>query len=308
MDNKIKVMQQEINKIIIGKEKVVKYCLVSLLAGGHILLEDVPGVGKTTLAKAIAGVCDCDYGRIQFTPDTLPSDVTGVSVYHMNKGEFEFMPGAVMHSIVLGDEINRTSPKTQASLLEAMEEGQVSVDGKTYELPKPFMVIATQNPASYLGTYKLPEAQMDRFLMKLSLGYPDKLMECNLIEQFLNNDSWKLANPVISAKELCEIKEQVKAVKVSDEMMTYIVDILDRTRNNPMIELGASPRAGLALVRASQALAYMNDRDFITPDDVIELLVPVLGHRLALSQEADMKKQSIDKIVNGIRAEVRIPV
>lgn len=305
---KVEEILNGVNSVIIGKEQIVKYCLVSFLAGGHVLLEDVPGVGKTTLAKAIAGVSGCDFGRIQFTPDTMPSDVTGVNIFHMETGQFEYMPGAVMHSVVLADEINRTSPKTQSSLLEAMEEGQVSVDGKTYPLAKPFFVIATQNHVDSLGTYHLPEAQLDRFLMKLSLGYPQNMEEEKMMGQFLHNTNWKEINAVSNAEELQEMQQQVREILVKDDILHYVQQILFQTRNSELVQLGASPRAGLALLRAAQALAYVDGKDFVTPDHIIELLAPVLSHRIVLSSEATIKKLPVEKVLSSLRLKVKVPV
>lgn len=308
MNQKIAEMLGEMNQVILGKEEVVKNCLVALLAGGHVLIEDVPGVGKTTLAKTLAAVSGCDYGRIQFTPDTLPSDVTGVSIYQKQTEKFEYMPGAIMHSIVLADEINRTSPKTQASLLEAMEEKQVSVDGQTYKLPEPFMVIATQNPLDQVGTYRLPEAQLDRFLMKLTMGYPNREREQSMMKEFLFHKEWKEVRAVSNAQEIELMRQDVTGVQVSEDIMGYVEELLDKTRKNSMIRLGASPRAGLALLRATQALAYVENRDFVTPDDIIGLINPVLGHRMILSQEAEWKNQTPERVLASIRVEVKVPV
>ena len=307
-EQKAKKILDSIGKVIMGKDEVISLSLLTLLSRGHLLLEDVPGVGKTTLAKTLAATLGCGFSRIQFTPDTLPSDITGVSVYHMEKGEFEYVPGAIMNNIVLADEINRTSPKTQSSLLEAMEEGQVSVDGKTYPLPSPFMVIATQNPVDYLGTYHLPEAQMDRFLMKLSVGYPSGQDEMRMVKAFLEDESWKKVEAVTDAAEIIEMQKCVEQIFVHDDVVSYALEIIDKTRKNEMITLGASPRASLALLRAAQAKAYVEGRDFVTPDDIIYLQKPVLSHRLVLSPEAGINRTGADKVLASIRCSVRVPV
>jgi MoxR-like ATPase len=297
-------MIKNIEKVIIGKKDAVELSIIALLAQGHLLLEDVPGVGKTTLANAIAKTIDCGFTRIQFTPDTLPSDVTGVSIYNMQSGKFEFSKGAIMNNIILADEINRTSPKTQASLLEAMEEGQVSVDGKTYELEKPFMVIATQNPVDYIGTYNLPQAQLDRFLMKLSIGYPSMADEAIMIENFLINKRLDSLQPVVDATTILTMQQEVRAIKVHRDLITYMIKIIDETRHNKNIILGASPRATIALTRTVQAVAYMAGRDYVIPDDIKKIASPVLKHRLILSPDAKNK----DSIVTSILETIKVPI
>lgn len=297
-----------IEKVIIGKRETVELAITALLAGGHLLLEDVPGVGKTTLANAIAKTIDSGFTRIQFTPDTLPSDITGVSIYNMKTGTFDFSKGAIMNQIILADEINRTSPKTQASLLEAMEEGQVSVDGNTYELPKPFMVIATQNPVDYLGTYNLPEAQLDRFLMKLSIGYPSDKDEKEMVENFLVNKRLKELTPVVDAKTIVAMQEEVKSVRIHGDLITYMIQIIDETRKNSNITLGASPRATLALTRAVQAVAYMAGRDYVTPDDIKYMAKPVLKHRFMMSADARLNKETAESVLTNILRKVPVPI
>ena len=245
-DKTIEKLRAGMNRVFMGKEDVVDDLLVCLLSGGHVLLEDVPGVGKTTLAGVLARSVSCSFGRIQFTPDTLPGDVVGVSVYNMKTGEFEYRPGAVMNQILLADEINRTSPKTQASLLEAMAEGQVTVDGIVHTLPQPFMVIATQNPVEFLGTYPLPEAQMDRFMMRLSIGYPDREQEIRMAEAFLIGETPDRAQAVCSAEDVIRMKERAAGVEVSQALLGYMKDIVDLTRQEERFVLGASPRAMLA--------------------------------------------------------------
>lgn len=301
-------IKDSINSFFVGKESVVENMLICLLAGGHVLLEDVPGIGKTTLAKCFARVIECNFGRIQFTPDTLPGDVVGVSVYHMKTGEFVYQAGAVMNQILLADEINRTSPKTQASLLEAMSEAQVTVDGIGYPLPQPFMVIATQNPVEYLGTYPLPEAQMDRFMMKLSIGYPDREQEIKMASEFLAGKVVSEISPVCNAEGVEEIKKKVTEVVVKDAVLGYIEDIINLTREEKRFVIGASPRAMLALVRASQAKAFLDGRDYVKPDDVKAIAMQVLLHRLSLSSKAEIEKEDAAKILNSLIIKAKIPV
>lgn len=301
-------IEEQLNGVLVGKEEKVELTVLTLLAGGHLLLEDVPGVGKTTLANALARAVGCDFARIQFTPDTLPSDITGVSVYNMKVGVFEYMPGAVMHQIVLADEINRTAPKTQASLLEAMEEHQVTVDGVIHPIEEPFMVIATQNPIDFLGTYNLPEAQLDRFLMRISLGYPEEGEEKRMAGQFLAGGGRATVQAVTDAGEVCEMRHQVAQVKIQKDVVAYIVELCRATRALKELTLGASPRATLALLRASQAAAYLAGRDYVLPDDVQRLAVPVLSHRLMLSASARSDRASAQGLVEGLLRKVRVPV
>ena len=295
-------------KIIVGKREVIEYALITLLAGGHLLLEDVPGVGKTTLAKNLALTIGCGFTRIQFTPDTLPSDVTGLSIYNMQSGKFEYLKGAIMNHIILADEINRTSPKTQASLLEAMEEKQVTVDGITFALSKPFMVIATQNPIDYLGTYNLPEAQLDRFMMKLSIGYPDVGEEKMMAERFLNHQLAQTLEAVTDGATILQMQKEVEEVKVHQDLVAYVTKIIQETRKDSNISLGASPRATLALLRAAQAHAYLNARNYCIPDDIIKLIGPVLAHRIILSPEARLSQTKVEKLLKTITAKVHVPV
>lgn len=305
---KVKQIQEAMNQVFVGKEEVVEKVLICLLAGGHVLLEDVPGVGKTTLASTLAKSMSCTFGRIQFTPDTLPSDVTGMSVYNMKTGEFEHKDGVIMNHIVLADEINRTMPKTQASLLEAMAEGQVTVDGVCYFLPQPFLVIATQNPVEYLGTYPLPEAQMDRFMMRLSIGYPEKEQEIKMAKQFLAGVTPKSMQAVCSVEDVLEIRKEVEQVEVSDIVLTYIQDMIELTRKEESFVLGASPRALLSLLRASQARAYMQDRDYVKPDDVRQIAQAVLLHRVVLTPEARIRQENAAAILDRIILRAKIPV
>lgn len=301
-------MKEAINQVFVGKEDVVNKVIICLIAGGHVLLEDVPGVGKTTLASTLARSTDCSFGRVQFTPDTLPGDIVGMSVYNMKSGEFEHRDGVVMHNILLGDEINRTSPKTQSSLLEAMAERQVTVDGETYRLPEPFMVIATQNPVEFLGTYPLPDAQMDRFMMRLSIGYPDKLQEVRMAFQFLEGKTPDQMTSVCSSKDIAAIKQLVCGVKVTDDLINYMEEIIEQTREEERYRLGASPRALLALLRASQANAFLEGRDYVKPDDVKYVADSVLAHRLVLSSEAQIRKEDVSGILRNLILKVKVPV
>ncbi len=301
-------LKDNINQVFVGKQEVVENLLISFLAGGHVLLEDVPGVGKTTLALALAKSMACSFGRIQFTPDTLPGDVTGISVYHMKTGEFSYQSGVVMNQVLLADEINRTSPKTQASLLEAMAEGHVTVDGEVHMLPQPFLVIATQNPVEFLGTYPLPEAQMDRFMMRLSIGYPDREQEMKMAQQFLEGKTLDKIEAVCQAEDVLAIRQEVAGITVKESVLGYITDMAWATREEPRFLLGASPRALLALVRASQARAFLQKRNFVKPDDVKAVAMQVLLHRLALSSEARIQKENGAAILKSLILKTKIPV
>ena len=304
----IETLRESINRVFIGREDVVEDLLVCLMAGGHVLLEDVPGVGKTSLAGVLAKTTSCSFGRIQFTPDTLPGDVSGISVYNMKTGEFEYREGVVMNQILLADEINRTSPKTQASLLEAMAEGQVTVDGVVHALPEPFMVIATQNPVEFLGTYPLPEAQMDRFMMRLSIGYPEREQEIRMAQAHLKGETPDSARAVCGPAEILQLREAAAAVSVSDALLDYMKDIVDLTRQEERFMLGASPRAFLALIRASQGNALLMGRDFVKPDDVKAVVMQVLLHRLALSTDARLQKEDAAAVLKSLVLQAKIPV
>lgn len=301
-------LKESIREYFVGKEAVVENVLICLLAGGHLLLEDVPGVGKTTLARTLARLMDCDFGRIQFTPDTLPGDVIGTTVYQMKTGEFTYREGAVMHQILLADEINRTSPKTQSSLLEAMAEGQVTVDGVGYLLPKPFLVIATQNPVEFLGTYPLPEAQMDRFMMRLSLGYPESAEEFRLAKNFLDGKMTGEIRGICKAEEILEMQEKVAKLKISDGVIRYVQEIVELTRKEEKFLLGASPRAMLSLLRASQAKAFLMGREYVKPDDVKAVALNVLHHRLTLTPEAKIHKESTDRLLGELILRAKVPM
>ncbi len=301
-------LREQINEYFIGKGDVVDDVLTCLLAGGHVLLEDVPGVGKTTLARVISESIGADFGRIQFTPDTLPSDVTGISIYNAKTGEFEYRSGAVMHNILLADEINRTSPKTQASLLEAMAERQVTVDDRVNELPELFMVMATQNPVEFLGTYPLPEAQLDRFMMRLSIGYPSKESEVSLTRNSLNNKTTDNITPVCSVEDIMQMKRKAESVHISDEVLEYIQEITALTRSEESFIMGASPRATILLAKASRARAFLKGRDFVKPDDVKTVCVNVLHHRLSLTSEAKIRKADIDTLIRGLVLKAKVPM
>jgi len=304
----INILRNKINEYFVGKEAVVEDVLVCLLAGGHVLLEDVPGVGKTMLARTLAKSIACSFGRIQFTPDTLPGDVVGLSVYNMKTGDFEYREGSVMHQIILADEINRTSPKTQASLLEAMAEQQVTVDGVNYKLPSPFMVIATQNPVEFLGTYPLPEAQMDRFMMRLSIGYPEEADEMRMTRNYLDGKTVETVTSVCSAEDILNMQEEVRKVYVSDALLGYVRNIVEITRKEQRFVMGASPRATLLMVRAAQAKAYLSGRDFVKPDDVKAIAVNTLHHRLTLTPDAKIQKEDLDGILKNLLLQIRVPV
>jgi MoxR-like ATPase len=293
---------RSIERVISGKPEAVRLSLVALLAEGHLLIEDVPGVGKTMLAKALARSIDCSMRRIQFTPDLLPGDVTGVSVFDQRTSTFEFRPGAVFANIVLGDEINRASPKTQSALLEAMEEQQVTVDGNTYPLPQPFMVIATQNPVEMEGTYALPEAQRDRFLMQISLGYPDRGAEIAMLDSHEARDPLTELTPVTDAAMLRHLRQVTRALHAADAVKRYVVDIVSATRREPLLRLGASPRSSVHLLQASKALALMKGRNHVLPDDVQSLATSVLAHRVLLSTEAHLDRRSATSVVEDVVA------
>ena len=304
----VNILKKQMLEYFVGKEEIVDNMMICLLAGGHVILEDVPGVGKTTLARTLAHSIDCDFGRIQFTPDTLPGDVVGVSVYNLKTGEFEYREGEIMHQIVLADEINRTSPKTQSSLLEAMAEGQVTVDGKVRRLPEPFMVIATQNPVGYMGTYPLPEAQVDRFMMRLSIGYPKEEEEIRLAKNFLAGRKLDTVKSICKAEDIVRMRADVRKVYVSDGVVKYIRDIIHLTRQESGFVLGASPRAMIHLLQAAQAKAFLMGRDFVKPDDVKSVAVNVLHHRLTLTSEAKIRRENIDKLLGTLILRAKVPM
>ncbi|MFS8522712.1 MAG: MoxR family ATPase [Micromonosporaceae bacterium] len=296
-----------IEKVIEGKTATVRLALAVLLAEGHLLIEDVPGVGKTKLAKALARSIDCSVRRIQFTPDLLPSDVTGVSVYNQDNHAFEFRPGAVFANLVVGDEINRASPKTQSALLECMEERQVTVDGTTYELQVPFMVIATQNPVEMEGTYPLPEAQLDRFTARIAVGYPSTEAELAMLDTHGAHDPLHDLQPVSDAKTVCRLIATVREVYVADSIKRYAVDLVNATREAPELRLGASPRAVLHLIRTARAIAALDGRDYVLPDDLQSLAVPVLAHRVISTADAQLSRRTTDAIVADIVHRLPVP-
>ncbi len=296
-----------VENVIQGKRDVVELVVLALVAEGHVLVEDVPGVGKTQLAKSIARSIEGAFNRIQFTPDLLPSDVTGVSVWDRNRSEFEFKPGPIFANIVVGDEINRASPKTQSALLEAMEEKQVTSDGVTRELDTPFMVVATQNPLEHEGTYPLPEAQLDRFMMRVVIGYPSRQKELEILDTHGVRSTFLDLGPVVSTDEVEEMIAIARGVKVSQSVKTYIVDLVEGTRNHSDILLGASPRSALFLQRLSRARAASQGRDYVTPDDIKALAVPVLEHRMSLRPEAQMRGETLAEIVDEVMTRLRVP-
>jgi len=294
--------------VILGKSEIIRHLLVALFCGGHVLFEDVPGTGKTTLARALARSIDCDFKRVQFAPDLLPSDVTGTNFFNMKSSEFEFRPGPVLTNVLLADEINRATPRTQASLLEAMEERQVTVDGVSRPLPRPFMVLATENPIELEGTFPLPEAQVDRFFMQLSLGYPDLASESEMLLSQERVHPLDSLQPVITGTEVADLEQSVRAVTVHDDIRDYILQLVRSTRERTELSLGASPRGSLALYRATQALAAMSGRDYVLPDDVKAMAVEVLAHRLMPSAEGRLKRIEPAAVLHQILSDVEAPV
>ena len=301
-------IRSNVERVVQGKSHEIRLALATLVAEGHLLIEDVPGVGKTMLAKAMARSFDCAFRRIQFTPDLLPTDITGVNVYNQERGDFEFKPGAVFANIVLGDEVNRASPKTQSALLESMEEQQVTVDGVSYELGTPFMVIATQNPIEHEGTYPLPEAQLDRFMMRLSIGYPDPDVEDEILATHGQHSTLNDISPITDAAGAARMIAVAREAFVADALRRYIVDLVDSTRRHPDVYLGGSPRASLMLLRATRALAASDGRDYAIPDDVKTLAIPVLAHRLIVSADAAMSGRDARAVLGQVLDEVPVPV
>jgi len=296
-----------LEQVIVGKYQSVELVVIGLLCQGHVLIEDVPGVGKTMLARSLAKSLDCTFNRIQFTPDMLPSDVTGVSIFNQEKRTFEFRPGPIMGQIILADEVNRATPKTQAALLEAMEEHQVTVDGITHLLPGPFMVLATQNPIEYEGTFPLPEAQLDRFLLRVRMGYPNPTEEMKVLSQQQIRHPIQSLEPIVKVEELLDAIEEIRHVYVSPAIQRYIIDLVGRTRQSGDVYLGASPRGSLSLFRAGQARAALQGRDHVLPDDIKALAVPVLGHRIIVSPAARLRELSADRIVQEIVYTAPVP-
>ena len=296
-----------VGSVILGKDEVIRACVVALLAGGHVIVEDFPGVGKTLLAKSLARPIDCRFSRVQFTPDLLPSDITGVSVFNQKNGEFDFRPGPIFANIVLADEINRASPKTQSSLLECMEERQATIDNFTHSIDPPFMVIATQNPIEYEGTYPLPEAELDRFMMRLSLGYPSAEAEESIIHEQTSHNPLAELRPVVNGSDVLAMTQAVVRVRVAPALRRYVVDILAASREQRDVYLGASPRAGVALVRAAKALALLRGRDFVVPKDIKDLAVRCLAHRIMLSPDAKVHGVSAESVVTRLLETVPVP-
>jgi MoxR-like ATPase len=302
-----KKLTNNLEKVIVGKRHPIELIVISLLCQGHALIEDVPGVGKTVLARSLAKSLGCTFNRLQFTPDMLPSDVTGVSIYNQAKREFEFRPGPIFAQVVLVDEINRATPKTQAALLEAMEERQVTVDGKTHPLPSPFMVLATQNPIEYEGTFPLPEAQLDRFLLRVRLGYPNASDEIEILDRQQLRHPIETLKSVIKVAELKEAMQEIKKIYVSEGIKRYAVELTNRTRQNEDIYLGASPRGSLGLFRTGQAAAALEGRDYVLPDDIKRMAVPVLAHRIIVGPAARLRELSAEQIVQEIVDNTPVP-
>ena len=304
---KIGLLRSNIEKRIVGKSGMIDRLIIALLAGGHVLVEDVPGVGKTSLARALADSLSLSFARIQCTPDTMPGDITGVSVYNSKTGEFEVVPGPVMNNIVLADELNRTSPKTQSALLEAMEEQSVTIDGKNMPLPDPFMVIGTQNPMETAGCYPLPEAQLDRFMMKLSIGYPKKEDAVNMASGFLEGTLHEATAAVLTGPDIMEMRSVVEKVTVNDKLIDHAVMIVEATRSDADISCGASPRALLALLRCAQSYATLSGRDYCIPEDIINAATLTLPHRLVLTAQARMNRTSQEQVIRRITDHVKVP-
>ena len=303
------LLKQNIGKVIIGKSEAVELMLIALLCRGHVLIEDVPGVGKTTLASSLARSLDCTFQRIQFTPDITPSDITGFSIVNFKTGELEYKTGLIMSQIILADEINRTSPKTQSSLLEVMEEGQVTVDGVTYLMPQPFIVLATQNPVDFVGTYPLPEAQLDRFFMKISIGYPSPEEETGILERFTSgNKPIAELRPICSSGDIVAFQNDVGGIYTSREVRAYVSLIAQASRKHNALQLGISTRGAIYLLRASQARAMLLGRDFVIPEDIQAMAQPVLSHRIILSAEAHMRNMTAERILQSVISTVQVPV
>ncbi len=303
----VEKVKENISKVIVGKEEQTERLLLALACGGHVLIEDVPGLGKTTLVTALARSLDCSYSRIQFTPDLLPSDVTGYTAFNPKTGEREVCFGGLMAQIVLADEINRTSPKTQSSLLEAMQEAQLTIDGTTYPLPSPFIILATQNPVEHTGTYPLPEAQLDRFFLQLSLGYPTHEQEIDVLKRNMRARPIDELEPVASAEDILALREERKSVVCADAVLDYIVRIAEATRKDERISLGVSPRGCIALTEAAMASALFDGRSYTLPDDVQKLALPVLAHRIVLDRRSGIKGESRSSILSSLIREIKVP-
>lgn len=297
-----------VERVIVGKRPAVELALVALLGEGHVLIEDVPGIGKTTLCKAIARSIGCSFRRMQLTPDVLPSDITGLNLFNQRTSDFEFRPGPIFANLVLADEINRATPRTQSAMLEAMEERQVTVDGETRKLPRPFLVFATQNPVELEGTFPLPEAQLDRFFLKIGLGYPEESDEREILARFEDQSPLEELGPVASVEELLQLQREARHIRVEESVRSYVVKVVRATRDHPSIQLGASPRAALALQRGAQARALLEGRSFVIPDDVKALAVPVLAHRLMLDAQARIRGRKVEALLDELLQAVPVPV
>ena len=308
MNPKINEILQEIEKVVVGKNEQVEKVMMAVLAGGHVLMEDVPGTGKTTTAMTFAKVLGMDTRRVQFTSDTVPSDIIGYSVYDKDSGDFQFKPGAVMTNLLLADEINRTSSKTQSALLEAMEEMRVTVDGQTYPLPRPFVVLATQNPVGSAGTQLLPSAQMDRFMIKMSMGYPDFESQISILRDRHTENPLNRIHAIVSLEQLQELIQEATAVEVEESIYEYVTKLTQATREHPMIQLGVSPRGALAVCRMAKAYAYVHGRDFVIPEDVAAIFPDVCCHRLVLATKAKMMEEKPETLIRAILESVKMPV
>lgn len=300
-------LRENIHKAFVGREETVDLLLTALICRGHVLIEDLPGLGKTTLASALARSLGCNFARLQFTPDVTPADVTGYSIIDLATGKRETRMGGIMHQVVLVDEINRAGPKTQSALLEAMQEGQVTIDGETFPLPTPFLVLATQNPLGLAGTFPLPEAQLDRFLMRLSLGYPEKAEETQILRMGLEGKTAKELSPVATAEDLAALYDAYQTVRCEQPVIDYVINIANATRRNEQIELGVSPRGSLALLNASRAYALLKGRDYTRPDDVQKMCLPVLLHRIRLKSQAVLKRQTADRVLRDLLHGLPVP-
>jgi MoxR-like ATPase len=304
---KIASLRSAISHVIKGKDDTIELAIVSLIAEGHLLIEDVPGVGKTTLGHALARALECNFHRIQFTSDLLPSDVLGVAVFNPKLNEFEFKPGPIFSNIVLADEINRTTPKTQSALLEAMNERQVTVESATYLLPRPFMVLATQNPVEHHGTYPLPESQLDRFLMRIEMGYPNATSEKEILKRFTNGSRDKTVDPVLVPNDVLALQEESRTIHIEEKLVDYMIELVNQTRNHPDIDLGISPRGTVALFRSAQSAAMVKGRTYVTPDDVKRLVFPVFGHRLVIARSGGRARLDTRTVLQSILDETPVP-
>ena len=306
--NSIELLRSAVKSIVVGKDNVVDLAITAILCGGHILTEDVPGIGKTTLARAISGAMDFSYGRVQFTPDLMPSDIVGLNWFNQQKNAFEFRTGPIFNQIILADEINRATPRTQSALLEAMQEGQVTIDGESKILPAPFIVIATQNPIDMEGTFPLPEAQLDRFMMRISLGYPSALEEELVVNRYNSHDPFDNLDAAITFDTYRTMSESVNLIQVSENIRSYIISIVRATRDSENVRLGASPRGSIALYKASQAYALISGRDFVIPDDVKLLSEPVLAHRIILSSNASLRGVTQQSVIQDVLETISVPI